>query len=193
MQRIVHTLPACARLPRDLSRILLNASLFQKRISNYPVFQVTLLYLNYCMLSVSIEQVSFKGPIVPGSILLSIRSSAGAVVISLSDQPTLRDVVCFAVPRVAPKWYDLGLALDVQPFVLDTIFQEQKCPDQPRTMFVKWLEESLGTGSQPRTWQSVLDAVGMICGLAAMEDIRSAVQTPRISTAGESSMSFPVI
>ena len=120
-------------------------------------------------------------------------SPAGAVVTSLSDQPTLRVVVCFVVPRVAPKWYDLGLALDVKSFVLDTIVQEQKCPDQPRTMFVKWLEESLGTGSQPRTWQSVLDAVGMICGLAAMEDIRTAVQTLRIPTAGESSISFPVI
>ena len=97
------------------------------------------------------------------------------------------------MPRVAPKWYDLGLALDVKPFVLDTIFQEQKCPDQPRTMLVKWLEGSPGTGSQPRTWQSVLDAVGMICGSAAVEDIRAAVQTPRIPTAGESSMSFPVI
>ena len=119
-------------------------------------------------------------------------SPAGVVVTSLSDQPTLRDVVCFAVPRVAPKWYDLGLALDVRSFVLDTIFQEQKCPDQPRTMLVKWLEGSPGTGSQPRTWQSVLDAVGMTCGLVAMEDIRAAVQTPRIPTAGESGMSFPV-
>ncbi len=118
-------------------------------------------------------------------------SPTGVVVTSLSDQPTLRDVVCFAVPRVAPKWYDLGLALDVKPFVLDTIFQEQKCPDQPRTMLVKWLDRSPGTGSQPRTWQSVLAAVGMICGLAAVEDIRTAVQTPRIPTAGESSIFFP--
>ena len=118
---------------------------------------------------------------------------AGVVVTSLSDQPTLRDVVCFAVPRVAPKWYDLGLALDVQPFVLDTISQQQKCPDQPRTMFVKWLEGSPGTGSQPRTWQSVLTAVEMICGSAAVENIRTAVHTPRIPTASESSMSFPEI
>ena len=116
-----------------------------------------------------------------------LRSSpAGVVVTSLSDKPTLRDVVRFAVPRVAPKWYDLGLALDVTPFVLDTIFQEQKCPDQPKIMLVKWLKESLGTGSHPRTWQSVLDAVGIICGSAAMEDIRTAVQTPRIPTAGVS-------
>ena len=125
---------------------------------------------------------------------ICLRSSlAGAVVTSISDQPTLKDVVCIAVPRVAPKWYDLGLALDVKPFVLDTISQEQKCPDQPRTMFVKWLEKSPGTGSQSRTWQRVLVAVGMICGLAAMEDIRTAVQSPRIPTAGKSRAYLPMI
>ena len=109
---------------------------------------------------------------------------AGAVVTSLSDKPTLKDIVCIAVPRVAPKWYDIGLALDVQSFVLDTIAQEQKCPDQPRSMLVKWLQGSPGTGSQARTWQSVLNAVGTICGTEAVEDIETAVQTPRISTAG---------
>ena len=110
--------------------------------------------------------------------------TAGAIVTSLSDQPTLKDIVCFAVPRVAPKWYDVGLALDVQPFILETIVQEQKCPDHPRSMLVKWLQRSPGTGSQARTWQSVLDAVGTICGTEAVEDIRTAVQTLRIPTAG---------
>ena len=116
---------------------------------------------------------------------------AGTVVTSLSDKPTLRDVVCIAEPRVAPKWYNLGLALDVKPFVLDGVAHQQEKADRPREMFAKWLEGSPGTGSQPRTWQSVLDAVLMICGSAAMEDIRTAVQTPRIPTAGMSSTSLP--
>ena len=120
-------------------------------------------------------------------------SPAGAVVTSLSDQPTLKDVVCIAVPRVAPKWYDLGLALDIQPFVLDGVTHEQEKADRPRVMFAKWLEASPDTGSQPRTWQTVLDAVRTICGLAAMEDIRTAVQTPQIPSEGECSISFPVI
>ena len=94
--------------------------------------------------------------------------------------------MCFAVPLVAPKWYDLGLALDVKPFVLDGVAHEQERVDRPREMFAKWLQECLGTGSQDRTWQSVLDAVGMICGTAAVEDIRTAVQTPRIPTTGQS-------
>ena len=120
-------------------------------------------------------------------------SPAGAVVTSLSDQPTLKDVVCHAEPRVAPKWYNLGLALDVKPFVLDGVAHQQEKADRPREMFAKWLEGSPGTGSQPRTWQTVLDAVGMICGLAVMEEIRTAVQKPRIPTAGKSSTSFPAI
>ena len=119
----------------------------------------------------------------------NLLSPAGAVVTSLSDQPTLKDVVCIAVPRVAPKWYDLGLALDIQPFVLDGIAHQQEKADRPREMFAKWLEGSPGTGSQSRTWQSVLDAVGMICGSAAMEGIHTAVQTPRIPVAGVSILS----
>ena len=88
------------------------------------------------------------------------------------------------MPRVAPKWYDLGLVLDVKPFVLDGIAHEQERADQPREMFTKWLQGPPGTGSQARTWQSVLDAVETICGTEAVEDIRTDVQTPRIPTAG---------
>ena len=122
-----------------------------------------------------------------------LSSPAGAVITSLSDQPILKDVVCIAVPRVAPKWYDLGLALDIQPFVLDGVAHQQEKADRTRQMFAKWLEGSPSTGSQPRTWQTVLDAIGMICGSAVMEDIRTAVQSPRIPTAGKSSTSLPVI
>ena len=101
--------------------------------------------------------------------------------------------MCHAEPRVAARWYNLGLALDVKSFVLDRVAHQQEKADRPREMFAKWLEGSPGTGSQPRTWQTVLDAVGMICGSAAMEDIQTAVQKPRIPTTGKSSTSFSVI
>ena len=107
------------------------------------------------------------------------------VVTSLCEQPALRDIVCFAVPLVAAKWYDLGIVLDVQPFVLDGVKHEQNSSDQPRTMFIKWLQRSTGTGSQPRTWRSVLDAVRIICGEEAVERIQAAVQAPRCPTTGE--------
>ena len=115
--------------------------------------------------------------------------NTGVVVTSLSDLPTLRDIVCFAVPRVAPKWYDVGIVLDVRSFVLDGIAHEQKSPDQPRTLFVKWLQKSPGTGNQTRTWKSVLEAVEIICGQGTMEEIRTAVLTPRCPATGERDIS----
>ena len=87
--------------------------------------------------------------------------------------------------RVAAKWYDLGIVLDVMPFVLNGTEHEQKSSDQPRTVSIKWLQRSTGTGSQPHTWRSVLDAVRIICGEEAVEDIRADVQAPRCPTTGE--------
>ena len=104
---------------------------------------------------------------------------------SLSDQPSLKDIVCFAVPRVSAKWYDLGIVLDVKPFVLDGVAHEQERADRPREMFVKWLQKSPGTGNQTRTWKSVLEAIGIICGQGTVEDIQTAVQTPRCPATGE--------
>ena len=111
--------------------------------------------------------------------------NADVVVVSLSDQPTLRDIVCFVVPHIAPKWYDVGAALDVQPLVLDGIEHDQKSTAQPRTMFVKWLQKSPETGSQARTWKSVLEAIKNICGQGAVAEICTAVHIQGYTTRGE--------
>ena len=95
-------------------------------------------------------------------------SGPSAAVPPLSTiRPTLKDLVCYAVPHVAPKWYDVGLQLDLEPHVLDEIEKEKS--DCPRKMFYKWVQGS------SCSWQSVLNAVGKICGAKPMEDIRSAV------------------
>ena len=107
------------------------------------------------------------------------------VVVSLSDQPTLRDIVCCVVPRVTPKWYDVGVVLDVQSFVLDGIVHDHRSTDQPRTLFVKWLYKSPGTGSQARTWKSVLEAIGIICGQGTVAEICTAVHIHGYTTRGE--------
>ena len=118
-------------------------------------------------------------------LFLASLHNAGVVVTSLSDQPNLRDLVCFVVPRVAARWYDLGIVLDVQPFILDGIEHDQKSTAQPRAMFVKWLQKSPGTGNQDRTWKSVLEATGLICGQGAVEEIRTAVHIQECPSAGE--------
>ena len=78
-------------------------------------------------------------------------------------RPALKDLVCYAVPRIAAMWYDVGLQLDLEPRVLDEIERER--PEQPRKMFAKWLQGS------SCSWQNVLDAVKRICGAKLMEDI----------------------
>ena len=93
--------------------------------------------------------------------------------------------MCFAVPHIAPKWYDVGIALDVQPLVLDGIEHDQRSTAQPRTMFVKWLQKSPGTGSQARTWKSVLEAIGIICGEGAVAEVCTAVHIQGYTTGGE--------
>ena len=104
-----------------------------------------------------------------------------------------KSIILIAKGRRIRKCYGhiftIEIILDpaVPTFVLDGVTHQQEIADRLREMFAKWLEGSPGTGSQPRTWQTVLDAVGMICGTAAMEDIRTAVQTPKVPTAGKSS------
>ena len=93
--------------------------------------------------------------------------------------------MCFAVPRVTPRWYDVGVALDVQSLVLDGIIHDHRSMDQPRTMFVKWLQKSPGTGSQTRTWKSVLEATGIICGEGAVAEICTAVHIQGYTARGE--------
>ena len=82
-------------------------------------------------------------------------------------RPTLKDLVCYAVPRIAAVWYDVGLQLDLEPYVLDEIEKERS--GHPRKMFAKWLQGS------SCFWQNVLDAVNKICGAKPMEDVRAAV------------------
>ena len=82
-------------------------------------------------------------------------------------QPTLKDLVCYAVPRVAPAWYDVGLQLDLEPDILDEIEKDKS--DQPRRMFAKLLQGS------SCSWLSVLNAVEKIRGTKPMEDIQTDV------------------
>ena len=82
-------------------------------------------------------------------------------------RPALKDLVCYAVPRIAAVWYDVGLQLDLESDVLDEIEKEKS--DQPRRMFAKWLQ------GPSCSWQSVLNAVKKTRGAKPMEDICAAV------------------
>lgn len=100
-------------------------------------------------------------------LYLFVPGPSAAVPLLSTIRPNLKDLVFYAVPRVAPAWYDVGLHLDVEPDVLDGIENERA--DHPRRMFAKWLQKS------SCSWQSVLNAVEKARGTKPMEDIQAAV------------------
>ena len=89
------------------------------------------------------------------------------------------------MPHVADRWYSLGVVLDVDPFVLKSVAHEQERANQPRELFAKWLQRSPGTGNLARTWQSIVDAVCIICGTEAAEELRTAVLPSGHLTTGD--------
>ena len=93
-------------------------------------------------------------------------SSAPAAPLLSTNRPALKDLVTYVVPRVASEWYNVGLQLDLEPYVLNEI---ENTDHQPRRMFDKWLQGS------SCSWQSVLNAVEKACGRKPMEDIRADV------------------
>ena len=77
----------------------------------------------------------------------------------------LKDLLRYAVPRVSSKWEEVGLQLDIEPYVLETVKADHSDVEaRCKAMFQKWLHSGEGTGKQPRTWESVLEAVRRAVG-----------------------------
>ena len=77
---------------------------------------------------------------------------------------------------MASKWDDVGLELDIQPYVLDNIRAngsnvETLC----KNMISRWLGKTEGTGKQQRTWESVLEAVEKAVGSEVCETIKQSI------------------
>ena len=93
----------------------------------------------------------------------------------LQQKPTLKDLLSLVVQEVAPKWWKLGLLLDIDPVVIEIIQSGSnvnvKVDALCQEMFQKWLNEDRLTGSAPRTWRSVVEAVRSGHGEAAAEEI----------------------
>lgn len=76
------------------------------------------------------------------------------------------------VPRVASKWRNFGLQLDVEPYVLNGIVTPNGSNmDHCINMLEDWLAGKQGTGRKPRTWANVLEAVADSCGSELRRDI----------------------
>ena len=79
-----------------------------------------------------------------------------------SQSPNIYEVQRDLVDRVAAEWYKLGIVLQVETYVLNNITVnsvqqgvEKCCMD----LFMRWLRGDKGTGSLPRTWDTIISAV----------------------------------
>ena len=79
-----------------------------------------------------------------------------------SQSPNIYELQRDLVDRVAAEWYKLGIVLQVEMYVLNNITVnsvqqgvEKCCMD----LFMRWLRGDKGTGSLPRTWDTIIPAV----------------------------------
>ena len=79
-----------------------------------------------------------------------------------SQSPNIYELQRDLVDRVAAEWYKLGIVLQVEMYVLNNITVnsvqqgvEKCCMD----LFMRWLRGDKGTGSLPRTWDTIISAV----------------------------------
>ena len=79
-----------------------------------------------------------------------------------SQSPNIYELQRDLVDRVAAEWEKLGIVLQVEMYVLNNITVnsvqqgvEKCCMD----LFMRWLRGDKGTGSLPRTWDTIIPAV----------------------------------
>ena len=95
----------------------------------------------------------------------------------LHSKPTAVPLLKKVVPSVAHKWHQLGIHLGMEVAILKT-FKVTESHDVKLCcleMFECWLQESRGTGESPRTWSTVLSAVGDCLGHDVADNIERAL------------------
>ena len=81
--------------------------------------------------------------------------------------------------RVAARWYDIGLALEVQDYLLDNIKATERGEVEAccTVMLKCWLRGERATGGEERSWSTVLGAVQRCLGREAASSIAGALQS----------------
>ena len=81
------------------------------------------------------------------------------------------------IPTIAEKWKEVGQALGVEHAIFDTIrHSEQRVDGCALELLALWSQSAAGTGSQPRTWHSLLLAVEKVIGHREKERIEAQMQ-----------------
>ena len=100
----------------------------------------------------------------------------------LSSKPTAVLLLKKVVPAIAQEWLQIGVHLGMGATILKT-FKATESHDLKLCcleMFECWLEGSRGTGEFPRTWSTVLSAVGDCLGCDVADSIEGALVEERL-------------
>ena len=93
-------------------------------------------------------------------------------------KPSLLDILRLVVPTIAAKWWKVGQALGVKNEILDTVscseHREDGCALE---LLALWSHNAAETGSQPRTWHSLLAAVEKVIGHRERKKIEAKLNT----------------
>ena len=90
----------------------------------------------------------------------------------LYQTPTLNGLKEKVVLRVAGDWRDFGLQLNIKSYFLKSITSPNGSnKEHCLRMLEDWLDGEQGTGNQPRTWSTVLEAVAISCGSEVRREI----------------------
>ena len=95
----------------------------------------------------------------------------------LSSKPTAVPLLKKVVPAIAQEWLQVGVHLGMDVAILKT-FKATESRDLELCcleMFECWLQGSRGTGESPRTWSTVLSAVGDCLGQDVADSIERAL------------------
>ena len=93
-------------------------------------------------------------------------------------KPCLLDILRLVVPTTATKWKDVGQVLGVERAALDTVsYSEHREDGCALELLALWSQSAAGTGSQPRTWHSLLAAVEKVIGRREREKIEAKLNT----------------
>ena len=91
----------------------------------------------------------------------------------LTSKPTAVLLLKKVVSAIAQEWLQIGVHLGMEVAILKT-FKATESQDLKLCcleMFECWLQESRGTGESPRTWSTVLSAVGDCLGHGVADGI----------------------
>ena len=74
----------------------------------------------------------------------------------MKTRPTIKELLNFVVPRVAPYWRELAMQLDIEPRHLQMIAADNACDSQRccMEMFCHWLDRY-----PDASWQNLIHAL----------------------------------